>query len=159
MEHKPIKRNEHLVPLSKDHHYGLLFCYKIRTGLKENVDLNRIRKYINFFWDTHLQKHFNDEETLLFNLIDTSLCSKAKNQHVTILEQIKAINGAEKDNPLAYSKLETLVNDHIRLEERQLFPYLESVLSQADLSEIGKQLLQDREKPFNDNYKDEFWIK
>lgn len=159
MERKPIKRNEHIVPLSREHHYGLLFCYKIRTGLKNNVDLTRIRSYINFFWDSHLQKHFKDEETLLFNRIDTPLCLKAKEQHVNISDQIKAINGTERENPIAYQTLEALVNDHTRLEERELFPYLESVLSQEDLQGVGKQLLKDREEHFSDDYPDEFWIK
>jgi hypothetical protein len=31
---KPIKRNKHLKWLSRDHHFGLLACWKIRQGLK-----------------------------------------------------------------------------------------------------------------------------
>ena len=33
----PIKRSEYLKPLSRDHHQGLLLCWKIRTGLKKGI--------------------------------------------------------------------------------------------------------------------------
>lgn len=32
-----MKRNENLVPLSRDHHFGLLCCWKIRQGIKKEV--------------------------------------------------------------------------------------------------------------------------
>ncbi len=67
MADKPIKRNENMVPLSRDHHFGLLFCWKIRQGLKAKIDLERIRKYILHFWKSHLEQHFKEEETLLFS--------------------------------------------------------------------------------------------
>jgi len=30
MKTKPIKRNENIMKLSKEHHFSLLFCWKIR---------------------------------------------------------------------------------------------------------------------------------
>ena len=84
MPEKPIKRNENLITLSKDHHFGLLFCWKIRQGLKAEIELDRIRKYINYFWEFHLKQHFIEEETILFNQVKDRLCEDGFNQHKEI---------------------------------------------------------------------------
>lgn len=40
---KSIKRTKALQPLSRDHHHGLLLCWKIRQGIKLNVEPERIK--------------------------------------------------------------------------------------------------------------------
>lgn len=32
-----MKRNENLIPLSREHHYGLLCVWKIREGVKKKI--------------------------------------------------------------------------------------------------------------------------
>jgi hypothetical protein len=54
-EIKPIKRSAALSPLSREHHEGLLFAWKIRQGLQKNIDPERISKFTKWFWDTDLQ--------------------------------------------------------------------------------------------------------
>lgn len=44
---KPIKRHTALKPLSREHHHGLLLSWKIREGLKRNIEIPRIKKYID----------------------------------------------------------------------------------------------------------------
>ena len=66
MEKKPIKRNENLVPVSREHHATLLFCWKLRTGVKGETEPERMIRYTNWFWLHHLQSHFATEEKLLF---------------------------------------------------------------------------------------------
>lgn len=46
---KPIKRSGHLIQLSREHHFSLLFCWKVRTGIKKNIEKRRIIPYILFF--------------------------------------------------------------------------------------------------------------
>ena len=36
---KPIKRSKELVPLSKEHHEGLLFAWKIKQGLQNGIGI------------------------------------------------------------------------------------------------------------------------
>ena len=50
----PIKRTEVLKPLSHEHHHGLLLCWKIKTGIKKNIDAARIKKYADWFYRSHL---------------------------------------------------------------------------------------------------------
>jgi hemerythrin HHE cation binding domain protein len=50
----------------------------------------------------------------------------------------------------------TRLNDHIRYEERVLFPYMEENLSEEQLTEIGKNLSADPHTE-EESYSDEFW--
>lgn len=49
MNKKPIRRNENIVKLSKEHHFSLLFCWKIRQGIKMEIPAARIIKYMEYF--------------------------------------------------------------------------------------------------------------
>lgn len=158
MENKPIKRNEHIQELSKDHHFGLLFSWKIKEGLKKNIEMERLKSYLNFFWSGHLKSHFLDEEVLLFNRVEDSLCEKAKKEHQHLIAQVNKINEARIPEVDDFRCFIEMLNEHIRFEERVLFPYLETVLSPAALSAIGDFLAKDKNNTFKDNFKDEFWV-
>lgn len=81
MKQQLIKRSEHIVALSRDHHAGLLFCWKIREGVRKEMPLDTILKYVNFVWERHLKQHFRDEEAILFDRIDDDLARQAKSEH------------------------------------------------------------------------------
>lgn len=152
-----MKRNENIVPLSRDHHNGLLFSWKIRQGINKNIETERIRKYVHYFWDDHLQKHFEEEETILFNKIQHELCEKAYAEHTQIKGLIEEIDRG--DAPLEkYILLADVLEQHIRFEERTLFPFLEKTLDPEQLSEIGTTLGPLHETANTDTYPDEFWL-
>ncbi|MGN6639498.1 MAG: hemerythrin domain-containing protein, partial [Mucilaginibacter sp.] len=129
---------------------------KIKEGLKKNVPLSKILDYVNFFWTQHLQEHFKEEETLLFDKIDDELTRQAKSEHQIIGERIDHLNqhGNEKEKYLAFADFLT---QHIRFEERTLFPHLEATLPEAILKQAGDYL--SAQALFVDNYPDEFWSK
>ena len=52
-----------------------------------------------------------------------------------------------------------MVDDHVRYEERQLFPYIERALKNEELEAIGKKLNDKNASVLKDEYKDEFWVK
>lgn len=62
----PIKRHQAIISFSKDHHFGLLLVWKIRQVLEKAVNAERISKYVVYFFKEDLEKHFKDEELLLF---------------------------------------------------------------------------------------------
>src|SRR5678815_388733 len=66
---QPIKRHNALQPLSREHHNALLFCWKIREGIKRHVEPERIKQYVNWFWKTHLANHFQTEERYIFPIL------------------------------------------------------------------------------------------
>ncbi len=55
-------------------------------------------------------------------------------------------------------KLADLVDDHVRYEERELFPHIEKTLKPAQLEAIGEQLNK-HPSILLDEYEDEFWVK
>lgn len=158
---KPIKRSNELVPLSRDHHSGLLLCWKIRTGIKKGIEEERIAAYILFYYRSYLEEHFRQEEEYIFPLVggQNIRTQRALAEHRQIEAQIHKLDNSEK---IGYSSLEELakmLDDHIRYEERELFPYLEQ---QADAEQLGNaggiiaELHNDIKEPA---WSDEFWAK
>jgi hemerythrin-like domain-containing protein len=157
MKNKPVKRSPYLKELSKDHHFGLLFCWKIKEGIKRNVAPVRMLNYIDFFWNEHLKAHFLEEDTFVFSRIDDPLCEQAKSEHQLIAAHVRGINETEEPEMEMYIHLTELLTAHIRFEERVLFPHLETILGEEELTAIGEQLAAKHSEPFNDLYADEFW--
>jgi len=152
-----MKRDANIAPLSRDHHHSLLFCWKIRRGMAKGVDLERIRLYIIYFYKTHLEKHFLEEEALLFRVIDDPLCLRALAEHRRIRDLVTAIEGSDTRQAEYYGGLADLVEVHVRFEERQLFPFLEQRLSNEQLSKVGDELNRMHDHPASDLYEDDFW--
>lgn len=158
-KNKPIKRSEYIKALSHDHHTGLLFCWKIKEGLRKNVPLEKILKYINFFWNGHLKEHFREEEALLFNRFDDELSRQAKSEHLMIEKNVGYLNSQDHQTADMYLAFAEALIKHIRFEERTLFPHLEASLPQAVLKQVGDYLSAEHAAAFVDNYPDEFWSK
>ena len=156
MKTNPIRRNENIVRLSHDHHAGLLFCWKIRQGLNIQTDLGRILNYVRYFWTTHLEPHFREEETWLFVLPEDAGIIRATNEHRQIGILVNAIlSGLSADAPRLLEALADTVDKHIRFEERELFPHLEKQLTKPQLESIGNQIKENPHLP--DTWQDEFW--
>jgi len=158
MENKPIKRNEHIVSLSKDHHVTLLFCWKIRTALKHEVAVDRMLSYVQYFWQQHMLPHFREEETILFLPVKDDKVQRAVIEHEQIREKIEALHIAGNDTKVQLAELANLVDAHVRYEERELFPHLEQVLTNDQLEWIGKQL-NEKHEMLRDDFGDEFWVR
>lgn len=158
MENKPIKRNEHIVRLSKDHHVTLLFCWKIRTGLKNEVAVDRMLPYVLYFWQQHMLPHFLEEETILFSPVTDDKVQRALREHIQIREAIEALQNAGDAVNVQLATLADLVDAHVRYEERELFPHLEQILKNEQLVHIGKQL-NEKHETLKDDFADDFWVK
>ena len=152
-----MKRNSNIIQLSRDHHYGLLFCWKIRRGLTNAISLERIRPYVHYFWQHNLEEHFSEEESLLFRNMRDPLCLRALEEHRNIKGLVWAIMGNGAWIRSNYTGLADLVEQHIRFEERQVFPYLEQRLTREQLSLVGAQLSRLHALPADDLYEDAFW--
>ncbi|SDC06407.1 hemerythrin domain-containing protein [Niabella drilacis] len=150
-----MKRHESIVPLSRDHHHGLLCCWKIRQGIKKKVAVTRIGAYIRYFWDIHLKDHFDEEEQWLFVAGDAQ-CAQAIAEHrrLQALQETIAANAVTGD----VEAFADLLDRHIRFEERILFPHLEQTLSAEKMAVIGTALEASHKKTGQDDYPDAFWL-
>ena len=154
MNKKPIKRNENILKLSKENHFSLLFCWKIRAGLKLNVETGRIKNYVQYFWQMHMQPHFNEEETILFVPVEDAFVQKAINEHADIKQQVNAIITSTHIQPLQLKVLADTIDNHVRYEERELFPHLEKVLTKTMINNYakGNLLMKIKNKKYTKNH-------
>lgn len=154
MEKKPIKRHKALQPLSREHHHGLLLCWKIRTGFSKETAVERIKKYADWFFENHLVAHFEMEEKYVFPLLgkDAPLAQKAIAQH----RNLERLFNSNVDLKKTLISIETELNKHIRFEERILFNEIQKVADETQL-----QIIENihREIPKMEDWKDEFWLK
>jgi hemerythrin-like domain-containing protein len=154
---RSIIRSPQLAPLSREHHEGLLLVWKIHQGLKNNIDPERIRKYILWYWQNHIKPHFYQEEKILLPYLPAKneLARRLQREHEQIREMILSLD-LEADKNL-FAVLAKFLDDHIRFEERDLFGYLEQILSKDQLDVISTQL---EEHPVTESdWEDEFWIR
>jgi len=156
-EIKPIKRSKELAPLSREHHDGLLFAWKIKQGLANGTTVETLCNYTRWFWTNHLKSHFKNEETVLVRFLpaDNSLVLQMFKDHEQIRDLIISIDKEPGSNSLKL--LADFVNNHIRFEERELFVYAEKTLTQEQLNEIYKELPHDLN--CETEWKDEFWVR
>lgn len=160
MDTKPIKRNSQLLPVSREHHFGLLFCWKIRQGIIKSVAVERMLHYVRFFFEGHLDAHFEEEERLLFIDKADALVQSAINQHTALRGQIQGLllSDAGTVSREQLSRLTDDLDEHIRFEERILFPHLEQALAPGHLNWIGDRLHDHDRHRFIDTYPDVFWL-
>jgi hemerythrin-like domain-containing protein len=153
---KPIKRSPQLTPLSKDHHEGLLFGWKIRQGLKNGTEIQLIASYVQWFWKNELQEHFREEEQILAPHLppDNELLKRMMEEHQQIEADVYILENIAEAALLL--QLAEAIHDHIRFEERELFPLAEKIIPREELDVIYEQLLrQQAPKP---KWEREFWL-
>lgn len=149
---KPIKRNESLKQLSRDHHYGLLLCWKIKTGFSKQVSYQRIKIYTDWFYEKHLFPHFETEEKYVFPVLGdkNKLIKQAIKEHRHITNLFHDQSNIES----SLKQIQIVLEKHIRFEERILFNEIQNAASNEQLKNI--QIFHSDEK-FVDNLNDIFW--
>jgi len=137
-------------PYSKDHHHGLLLGWKLRTGLKKGVAIDRMDNYAQWFYTNHLVPHFELEEKYLFPILgfDHKLVARAIDEHCRI-RLIMQQNASEEK----LTTLSDLLESHIRFEERELFGQIQAAATDEQLDLI-KSVHGDEKFV---EHSDEFW--
>ena len=146
------RRHESLIPLSREHHYGLLVCLRIHRGLENHkADLvwlsERAEKVIRFF-ESDLKTHFAVEEEIVFRAMSgieeaDSVIRELIEEHRDIRRLIQRLQRARspKIAPLL-REFADLLEAHIRKEERVLFPCYERHISPGKAGQVRIQVLE-----------------
>ncbi|MGZ5191398.1 MAG: hemerythrin domain-containing protein [Flavisolibacter sp.] len=153
---QPIKRSKQLAPLSREHHDGLLFAWKLRQGLDNDTSIETLRSYCQWYWKNHISQHFRQEEDILLQFIpsDHGLAIQLKDEHNDIRELIHCID--HQPDATTIRMLADFICRHIRFEERILFTYLEKILTPEQLGYIQQQV--EIEPTCSTEFKEQFWI-
>lgn len=116
---KPLKRHPELIHLSQEHHHSLSLCARILRDPTQNYQAEISSHYID------LEKHLLAEEAqfapLWHALPDSSLRARFEAEHAELRRLFQA---AEFDNADWNRAFATLLRDHARFEERELFEAL-----------------------------------
>ncbi len=147
-----MKRHSALKPLSREHHHGLLLSWKIRRGFTRGVAPERMKKYADWFFKTHLISHFKMEEKYLFPLLGMGHegVKKAIADHRRIERLFEDNSNVER----SLSLIEETLEKHIRFEERILFNEIQEKATSAEFDLIEKRI---HETTFVDDLSDAFW--
>ncbi|HET8855137.1 MAG TPA: hemerythrin domain-containing protein [Salinimicrobium sp.] len=148
------KRHEALVPLSTEHHYGLSLCWKIRRGLENNIEFERIKKYTDWFWENYLEPHFRIEEKYVFPVLGERnvRVKKAMANHRRLKRLFDETSEIEK----TLNRIEEELRRYIRYEEGILFNEIQAVADPDRLAAIERH--HNGLRFSDDRWKDRFWI-
>ena len=136
-----MKRDPALVPLSHDHHQALFVAQALRRANEATAPEARAR--FAAYWAEHGQPHFRLEEEVLLPAFARygdshhPLVAQALCDHVAIR---RLAGEVELASPAGLRELGTRLVEHVRLEERELFPLIESALPPAALSAVAGAL-------------------
>ncbi len=149
----PIKRHIALGSVSREHHHGLLLSWKIREGFRRNIEPERIKMYTDWFWENHLETHFEFEEKYIFPIleIENKLIKRALREHGRLKGLFISSDKVEQNLSLIEEELVA----HIRFEERILFKEIQEIASEQQLKIVEQGHLVN----IVDEWKDEFWAK
>lgn len=147
------KRHPSLVLLSHDHHHGLALALRLRQGDTALLtdgwthDRNEQARHVLRFYEAELSVHFRLEEAVLFPAMikhvpdSSSLVENLVAQHrqmEKLVERLQTTQSADLEQTLV--DLGTVLESHIRSEERDLFPRFERTITEHFAREIGSTL-------------------
>jgi hemerythrin-like domain-containing protein len=133
-----MKRAEALRPLSREHLDALLAAKRLR----EAEDPGAARKAFLEFWRGGGQRHFRVEEEVLLPAwaaqaeVDREGVARMLEEHLAIRREVLRLEDGELSLEEA-RELGTLLHDHVRFEERNLFPKVEEALDADSLDRLS----------------------
>jgi hemerythrin-like domain-containing protein len=126
-----VKRHRALQPLSRDHHVALVAAQRLRRATAN--DAGAARSTFLEFWNEHGAKHFRVEEDVLLPAFAAygdpgdARIARMLVEHVRIRAAAAALARGDADLEALHA-LGTALEQHVRLEEREVFPLIEETL-------------------------------
>jgi hemerythrin-like domain-containing protein len=139
-----MKRSELLQALSRGHHQGLYVALQLKRATPTSAGDAR-RAFIQF-WQAEGRQHFRIEEEVLLPAYarhrpaDEPAVVRVLTEHVDLRRQAAHLQGSGPPSLTDVHELGKRLEQHIRHEERVLFPAIETALPDAELSELAQAL-------------------
>ena len=126
-----MKRTPALQPLSREHHTALTLakaCERAAQSRDEERVAQTCQRAIRAFAD-ELEPHFQIEEMSLLPLLHSADNKPLEQRALEDHQQLRALlNGLRQNDIEALDNFGKCLSAHVRFEERELFPALESLL-------------------------------
>jgi hemerythrin-like domain-containing protein len=139
-----MKRHPVLQDLSRDHFFALEQGQRLRRAQADTL-ATAVDEFLRF-WRGKMVHHFREEEEVLIPMLarhrpaDDPAVVTVLVQHVDIARHAIDLESSRRDVPVAHS-LGELIDRHVRHEESVLFPMIEVVLSEDELTDLGARLI------------------
>lgn len=140
------RRHDTLIPLTHDHHHALAQARRLHDAASADLTDRRniTNDFINFYLGRGL-RHFHEEEELFFApLIDVAeardLVLRAVSDHLRLHDLVWTLKGQLVDGEVDGSllgRISALLTEHVRFEEKELFPLIEKLLPEEQLQEFA----------------------
>lgn len=138
-----MKRHRALQPLSRDHHVALVAAQRLRRA----DEPAQARDAFLAFWREHGAKHFRIEEEVLLPAFaahadpDAECVARMLIDHARIRAAAARL-ADDADPPVeTLHELGTMLERHVRLEEREVFPLIEAALPEAAAERLVEAVL------------------
>jgi hemerythrin-like domain-containing protein len=142
-----MKRSAELRDLSEQHHHGLVAARRLRQAAEGKAAISDALAHFLDAWDGEIQAHFRAEEEVLLPEFaravapDDALIVRTLKEHVALRRAVRDVERARGDEREALAReIGQSLEEHIRFEERELFPAVEAVLAGPRLEELGREL-------------------
>lgn len=134
-----MKRHPSLEAFSRDHNVGLILGRRlVQAADADDAGREKAARELVEYWDEELREHFAVEERLLTHLIpDWDMRTRLRGEHLELAERVARLENGETA-PESLRQLGTGLGDHIRWEERVLFPAIEEALTEEQLRALGE---------------------
>jgi hemerythrin-like domain-containing protein len=139
-----MKRNEALRRLSRDHHRALEAALKLRRA--GDAEREEARAEFLRFWREHGAIHFRVEEDVMLpgaapeiEPTDPAVV-RVVTDHVEIRRRAGDLGGRRVPEAGELNELGELLSEHVRHEERVLFPMIEERLSPRRLEALAQRI-------------------
>jgi iron-sulfur cluster repair protein YtfE (RIC family) len=143
------RRHDALIPLTHDHHHALAQTRRLKNAAKgDGRDLpGQSQAFLDFF-HAETVSHFREEEEVVFPLAvedgrARELLVRALMEHLQIHALVSRLEVEVRESRVtaeSASEIATALEAHIRFEEGEVFPLLEEVVAEDQLSEVLPRL-------------------
>ena len=148
-----MKRHQALYTLSHDHHQGLILAQQLKKNAPQYKGMPSTlagkKEYTQTFYKSELVKHFEDEEQILFPMVNgksdnvDNIIADVILEHRKMELLVRQLAKTDKLEDLL-DELGILLEKHIRKEERELFVEVEKVLTDEELKIISDSISKSR---------------
>ena len=142
-----MKRAKQLQPLSRQHHLGLNLGYHAKECADNPQEIAKHWQALSSYMND-MRHHFNIEDNLIVEALlphqstdpnVTSVLNNMQQQHQSLNKLMADIQAVQDANGSAVTvsqirEFATQIYDHVRFEERELFPMVEKYLTEDELN-------------------------
>lgn len=118
-------RHPSVVSFSREHHFGLVFCRHMSRLIESRSNLDHIRLLFGLFWQNELKSHTESEDVFMATLKLVPAVQQVESDH---LRMEIMFNECDDYGHEELKELISLLEKHIRFEEKVLFPRVSALL-------------------------------